>query len=199
MLTATDRIQTKEQLKDWLKYECSKYSSGGIRFIFPVSEADILRKHQILLCKTEYYSNAGNKIIAKLYKLRLSLIQNRYAIHIPINTCGRGLKVMHVGPILINGRVSIGQNCSLHVNTALVAGGINDEVPHLGDGVVIGVGAVILGGVNIADNIAVGANAVVNKNFDEPDIAIAGVPARKVSNNGRTQWEANKKLQIENL
>ena len=29
MLTAPDRIQTKGQLKDWLKFECSKYSSGG--------------------------------------------------------------------------------------------------------------------------------------------------------------------------
>ena len=101
---------------------------------------------------------------------------------------------MHVGPILINGRVSIGQNCVLHINTALVAGGTNDEVPHLGDGIVVGVGAVILGGVNIADNIAVGANAVVNKSFDESDIAIAGVPAHKVSNNGRTKWNVNKKF-----
>ena len=170
------------------------HQGGGIRFILPISESDILRKHQILLRKTEYYSNAGNKIIAKLYKLRLALMQNRYAIHIPINTCGRGLKLMHVGPILINGRVSIGQNCVLHINTALVAGGTNDEVPHLGDGIVVGVGAVILGGVNIADNIAVGANAVVNKSFDESDIAIAGVPAHKVSNNGRTKWNVNKKF-----
>lgn len=37
----------------------------------------------------------------------------------------------------------------------------------------------MLGDVRLADNIAVGANAVVNKSFDEENIAIAGVPAKK--------------------
>ena len=77
-------------------------------------------------------------------------MQNKYALHIPINTCGKGLKIMHIGPILINGRVKIGENCSLHINTALVAGGTSDEVPCLGNGIVVGVGAVVLGGVRIA-------------------------------------------------
>lgn len=46
----------------------------------------------------------------------------------------------------------------------------------------------MLGDVRLADNIAVGANAVVNKSFDEENIAIAGVPAKKISNNGRKVW-----------
>ena len=100
---------------------------------------------------------------------------------------------MHLGPILINGKAHVGRNCALHINTALVAGGTNDTVPYLEDGVVVGVGAVILGGVHLAENIAIGANAVVNKSFDEPNIAIAGVPAHKVSNNGRTHWNTKKK------
>ena len=45
----------------------------------------------------------------------------------------------------------------------------------------IGVGVVIIGDVEIADNIVIGANAVVNKSFLEPGITIAGVPARKIS------------------
>ena len=45
----------------------------------------------------------------------------------------------------------------------------------------IGVGVVIIGDVEIADNIVIGANAVVNKSFSEPGITIAGVPARKIS------------------
>lgn len=99
---------------------------------------------------------------------------------------------MHIGPILINGRSTVGKDCTFHINTAIVAGGTTDDVPTLSDGIVVGVGAVILGGVFLAENIAVGANAVVNKSFSEPDIAIAGVPARKISNNGRTKWNKNK-------
>lgn len=50
----------------------------------------------------------------------------------------------------------------------------------------------ILGDIELADNIAVGANAVVNKSFEEADIAIAGIPAKKISNNGRTVWAGKK-------
>jgi len=46
-------------------------------------------------------------------------------------------------------------------------------------------------GVYIANNVAIGANALVNKSVEEENIAIAGVPAKKISNNGRLEW--NKK------
>lgn len=36
---------------------------------------------------------------------------------------------MHVGPILLNGNVSIGENFSVHINTGLVAGGL--VIKHL--------------------------------------------------------------------
>lgn len=193
MLEVADRINSKEELKEWIKYESSKYPSGGIRKILSISEGDVLKKHQVILRKTEYFLNTGNKICAAFYKLRLNRIQNKYALHIPVNTCGKGLKIMHVGPVLMNGRVTVGRDCSFHINTALVAGGTNDDVPHLENGVVVGVGAVILGGVHLAENIAVGANAVVNRSFDEPDIAIAGVPAHKVSDNGTTHWNTKQK------
>lgn len=68
--------------------------------------------------------------------------------------------------------------------------------PHIGNNVVIGVGAVVLGDTYIADGIAVGANAVVNKSFEEPNIAIAGVPARKISNNGRYKWQGKNNSEI---
>lgn len=87
---------------------------------------------------------------------------------------------MHLGPILVNRKVVGGKNIALHINTSLVAGGTDDEAPILEDGIVIGVGAVVLGSVRLACNIAVGANAVVNKSFDEENIAVAGVPAKKL-------------------
>ena len=49
----------------------------------------------------------------------------------------------------------------------------------------------MLGGVYITDGIAIGANSLVNKSFYEENIAIAGNPARKISNNGSNTW--NKK------
>lgn len=40
------------------------------------------------------------------------------------------------------------------------------------------------GKIQIADECAIGANAVVNKSFLEKGVSIAGVPARKVSDRG---------------
>ena len=48
-------------------------------------------------------------------------------------------------------------------------------------GIYLGAGSKLLIGVNLADNIIVGANAVVTKSFNEPNIVLAGIPARKIS------------------
>ena len=191
MLSTENRINTKKDMLDWIAYERKKYGGGLLREFFPLSENDILRKHQVLLRKTEYHTNCKHILLANIYKLRLSKMQNRFALHIPINTCGRGLRIMHLGPILINGRATVGKNCAFHINSALVAGGTNDGVPRLSDGVVVGIGAVVLGDTYIAPNVAIGANAVVNRDVVEENIAVAGVPAQKVSNGGRLSW--NKK------
>lgn len=190
MLKAEDRLRTKAQLRDWLGVELQGYPASWQRFLC-VGEAGILRRHTILLRKTEYHLNSGHKLAALWYKLRLRRLQTRYCLHIPLNTCARGLRIMHLGPILINSKATVGEDCTLHINTSIVAGGTNDDVPTLGKGVIVGVGAVILGGVQVADYTAIGANAVVNRDATEANTAVAGVPARKISNNGSREW--NKK------
>ena len=100
---------------------------------------------------------------------------------------------MHLGSVLTNGKTKIGQNVSLHINTAFVAKGVEDGAPIVGNGCVIGVGAVVIGNISIADNVAVGANSVVCKDITEENIAVAGIPAKKVSSNGRLKWNRNGK------
>lgn len=48
---------------------------------------------------------------------------------------------MHLGPILMNNRVKVGENLSIRIGTALVAQGVTDVTPTVGNNVVIGVGA----------------------------------------------------------
>ena len=190
-------IKNKSMLKNFLKTECEFYRSKQKKFkqlailrqyLFPVTESDILLKHAVLLRKTEYYINTKKPMRAVVYKTRLRLLQNKYSLHISPNNCDIGLHIMHLGPILMNEKVRVGRNCALHINTAIVAGGSNDDVPKLGDGVVIGVGAVLLGGITIADNVAIGANAVVNKSIDQENVSVAGVPAKIIGKNGRLSW-----------
>jgi serine O-acetyltransferase len=118
----------------------------------------------------------------------LNKLSNRYCIHIGLNVFEKGLRIVHLGPILVNGGAKVGKDCSVHINTVLAARGNSDESPMLGDNIVIGVGANLIGGIKIANGIAIGANSLVNKSFLEENIAIAGVPAKKISNNGRDTW-----------
>lgn len=145
----------------------------------------------MLLRKTEYHFNTNHILRFYIFKLRLLKLQNKYSIHIPLNTCRKGLRVMHVGPVLVNGNASIGEYCTFHMNTAIVADGINGNAATLDDGVIVGIGAVVVGDVYIAKNVAIGANAVVTKNITEENIAVAGVPAKQVSRNGRLEWNKN--------
>lgn len=188
-------IQSKQQLHEWLEAELPQYGPRHKNPFYAVTERAILRKHSILLRKTEYHKNVRHRLRHLFYSFRLHRLQNRHALHIPLNVCGKGLKVMHLGPVLIHKDARIGQNCTLHMNTSIVAHGRSGDAPVLGDGIVVGVGAVVLGGVTLADHIAIGANAVVNRSFEEEDIAIAGVPAKKISDHGRLSWSSKKGTQ----
>jgi serine O-acetyltransferase len=57
----------------------------------------------------------------------------------------------------------------------------SNAVPVIGDNCYIGPGAKLYGGIILGDNVAIGANSVVNKSF-EGDCVIAGVPAKVISN-----------------
>lgn len=93
---------------------------------------------------------------------------------------GAGLSICHNGPIVIHGKSVIGENCILHGDNCIGNNGISDLCPVIGNNVDIGVGAKIIGDIEIADDIVIGAGAVVVNSFKEPGSVIAGVPAKKV-------------------
>lgn len=91
-------------------------------------------------------------------------------------TLGRRLDIWH-GGVIISGH--LGDDCVIHGNNVIGNKGNGDmEIPTLGNRVDLGVGAVVIGGIRIADGCRIGANAVVTKNFAEPDCLIVGIPAR---------------------
>lgn len=60
----------------------------------------------------------------------------------------------------------------------------------LGDNVVIGVNSVVVGPVDICDNVIVGAMSLVNRSITEPGV-YAGIPARKVKDAVSDEWVAH--------
>ena len=89
--------------------------------------------------------------------------------------------------LVIHKRAVIGCNCHIHQNVTIGGTSGKWEVPVIGDNVMIGAGAVVLGPIHIGSNVDIGANAVVLK--DVPDNAVVvGVPARVI----RIKEEENK-------
>ncbi len=95
---------------------------------------------------------------------------------------GEDVLIYHRANITINPAARVGKGCKFHGDCVIGVAHTGDEKsPILGENVDIGVGAKILGDIYIADNICIGANAVVTRSFTEPGITIAGIPARKIS------------------
>lgn len=145
-----NRILSKDDLKTWLRYEKDKYGIGNLKIARIKAclgcEREIIFFFQRRLRITEYHKNVGNKFRYYLSMIMLQHYQRKYALNIQPNVCGKGLKIMHLGSILTNGNVRMGENVSLHINTCFVAGGNNNDVPVIGNNVVVGVGAIVLGG-----------------------------------------------------
>ncbi|HOW14622.1 serine O-acetyltransferase [Methanosarcina sp.] len=128
-------------------------------------------------------------MIHRLYLNFILFRLHRMGIHlgfsIPLNVFGPGLSIAHRGTIIVNKGARVGENCRIHACTNIGSGrGSIHLAPKIGNGVYIGPGAKIFGNVEIADDIAIGANSVVNKSFYEKGISIAGVPAKKINNKG---------------
>jgi serine O-acetyltransferase len=149
---------------------------------------DEIWKFERLLRKAEYYHNCKSSLI---YKIDLKYILFRYhrlSVHlgfsIPINIFGPRLCIAHRGTIIVNKNARIGKNCRIHACTNVGSNRDNVSAPQIGNNVYIGPGAKIFGEIVIADNIAIGANSVVNKSFYEKGISIAGIPAKKINTKG---------------
>ncbi len=104
----------------------------------------------------------------------------------PGATIGRRLFIDHGMGVVIGETTEIGDNCTLYQGVTL--GGTGKDVgkrhPTLGNNVLVGAGAKVLGPFTIADNSKIAANAVVLKEVPENSTAV-GIPARVVRRHGK--------------
>lgn len=146
---------------------------------------DEIWKFERLLRKVEYYTNCKSgavfKVINKYYKFRYHKLSVRLGFTIPINVFEEGLSIPHYGTIVVHGNTKAGKNCRLQEGVTIGATNGSHEAARIGDNCYFGSGAKIIGAVTIADDVAVGANAVVTKDIAEPGTTWAGIPARKIS------------------
>jgi serine O-acetyltransferase len=147
---------------------------------------DDVWRFQKLLRYAEYLTNCGiHPIRRAVANYRRHRLGTRLGLTIPLNVFGPGLAIAHYGTIVVNSAARVGANCRIHVCVNIgTAAGERDAAPRIGDNCYIGPGAKIFGPITIGDNVAIGANAVVNKSFPDSNVTLAGVPAQIVSRQG---------------
>lgn len=118
----------------------------------------------------------------------------------PGATIGRRFFIDHGMGVVIGETAIIGDDVLMYHQVTL--GGTSlDRVkrhPTLGNGVLIGMGAKILGPITIGDYCQVGANAVVNKDIPA-NCTVVGIPGRIVKQDGRRVIDDHTPLVMDNL
>ncbi len=161
--------------KDLKAYQLARFS------LYNYFRVDCLR-FQRRLRKTEYLNNTTEKIfLRKLRLFYLEFLNHRLSVKIgltiPKNVFGPGLCIVHPGTVVVSYLAKVGENCRIHPSSSI---GEYNGAPKIGNNVYIGPGAKVFGNIEIGDNVAIGANAVVNKSFPS-NVTIGGIPAKIIS------------------
>jgi len=98
---------------------------------------------------------------------------------------GEGLRIHHFGGIIIHSAAVVGDHCTIYHGVTLGDRGGWGGAPRVGNRVLIGAGAKLIGEIEIGDDCVIGANAVVRTSIPAQHLAV-GVPAtiKKLSFNG---------------
>lgn len=128
----------------------------------------------------------GRRDMAYLIQMRVSEVFG-VDIH-PAARLGRGIMIDHAHSIVIGETAVVGDNVSMLHSVTLGGTGKEDgdRHPKIGNGVLIGAGAKVLGNISVGDNSRIAAGSVVL--HDVPCCkTVAGVPAHVVGDAGCDQ------------
>lgn len=140
--------------------------------------------HAILAYRVAHKLYLGKKYLPARAVSQLAKFITGIEIH-PGATIGRGLVIDHGSGVVIGETAEIGDNCTLYQGVTL--GGTGKDTgkrhPTLGNNVMVGAGAKVLGPFRIGDNAKIAAGAVVLEEIPANATAV-GIPARVVRRDG---------------
>ena len=172
------------KLRMWLKvFKNLKYDIQIVLKNDPAARSAF----EVLLLYPSIHALINHRIAHKLYKKKhfflarfLSQISRFFTgieIH-PGATIGKGLFIDHGMGVVIGETAEIGDDVLIYHGVTL--GGTGKDTgkrhPTVGNNVVIGCGAKVLGPINIGNNVKIGANSVVLKDVPD-DSTTVGTPA----------------------
>lgn len=168
----------KELVKAYKARDPAARSTLEILLLYPGVKA--VRAHR----KAHWCYEHGLKYMARLISQR-SRHRTGIEIH-PGAKIGKRLVIDHGMGIVIGETAEIGDDCLIYHGVTL--GGTGKDVgkrhPTIGNNVLIGTGAKVLGPFKVGDNSRIAANSVVLSEIP-PNSTAVGVPARVVKVDGR--------------
>lgn len=169
--------QLKEDIATVKERDPAAKSSAEILFLYPGLKA--IRMHR----KAYWFWTHNHKFIARAISQR-AVRKTGIEIH-PAAKIGKRFFIDHGTGVVIGETTEIGDDVTIYQGVTL--GGTGKDVgkrhPTLGDNVLVGAGARVLGPFKIGDNSKIAANAVVLEEVP-PNCTAVGVPARVVRRDG---------------
>lgn len=149
---------------------------------------------EVILLYPGFHALVYHRLGHWFYKKRLFFIARfvsqfgRFATGIEIHpgaVIGSGLFIDHGMGVVIGETAEIGDNCTIYHQVTLGGTGKDKGKRHptVGNNVLIGAGAKLLGPFKVGDNAMIGAGSVVVEEV-EPDITVTGPKARAVKRAG---------------
>jgi serine O-acetyltransferase len=152
----------------------------------PAAQSDA----EVMLLYSGLHATAAHRLAHRLqlkghrFTARLVSQGARFLTGVEIHpgaTIGKGLFIDHGTGVVIGETTEIGDNCTIYQGVTL--GGTGKDVgkrhPTLGNNVMVGAGAKVLGPVKIGNNVKIAAGAVVLQDIPD-DCTAVGIPARIV-------------------
>ncbi len=154
-------------------------ASSAAEVIFLYNGFKAVRSHRL----ANRLYRRGHRFLARWVSQRC-LRRTNIEIH-PGATIGRRLFIDHGTGVVIGETTEIGDACTIYQGVTLGGTGKDrgKRHPTIGNNVMIGAGAKVLGPIRIGDNARIAAGAVVLMDIPENCTAV-GVPARIARRNG---------------
>jgi serine O-acetyltransferase len=149
----------------------------------------------VFLSYPGFHAVTAHRAIHAMWKRRVPLLPRLLSevvhrvtgidIH-PGATIGRGFFIDHGTGVVIGGTAIVGDDVTIYQGVTLGGTSLQRKKRHptIGNNVVVGSGAAVLGDITIGDNVKIGANSVVVKDVP-PNSTVVGIPGRVVLQDGR--------------
>lgn len=183
-------IQSKEDFREYRRMDDARYAKSKHPFLLWLiggDENSHMRSYMRTLRCLEYYTNVKIHLIGRVIRAFFEYRHRRncmkYGVFIRPNSCGPGLRIVHIGGIHLN-CIRIGCNCTVTQGVVLGKKNTNENRPIVGDNVELTLGSKVIGCVTLGNHVIVAPNSVVIK--DVPDnCVVSGVPARIIKQDGK--------------